>query len=329
MKVVVTGATGFLGGWVARQLVKENHQVHILVRKNSNYQELQNIGCIPHYGDVTDPHSVVEALHSMDAAFHLAGVIAYKKSELPLMEKVNVMGTQYIVQACKDLKIPRLVHLSSVTAIGASFNPNQILNENSEYNVGHLQLGYFETKRKAELIVKKACAENLIDAVILNPSTIYGSGDAQKGSRKTQVKVAKGKFPFYTQGGVNVVAVESVVEGIISAWQKGRTGERYILAGENLLIKDLFQIIAESAGVKPPSIKMPTSLLHVIGAVGDQLEKLGFRSSISSENAWTASLYHWFDASKAQKELGFKSLPARHAIQASVQWMKDNGYLKI
>jgi len=326
-KVLVTGANGFLGSWVVRRLAEEGHQVYSLVRKSSDLTELTGAQTEYVYGDVTDLHSLLSAFQNMDSVFHLAGLIAYKKADRAAMERVNVGGTQNVVEACRATGIRRLVHLSSVVAVGASFDSEHVLNEESPYNLAHLDLGYFETKRKAELIVKEACQKNRLDAVILNPSTIYGPGDARKGSRKTQLKVAQGKFKFYTAGGVNVVAVQDAVDGILSAWKKGRTGERYILAGENLSIKQLFEIIAQQAGQKPPQTLLPTPVLHGLGIIGDFMGSLGLKSPISRENAWTSTMFHWFDSSKAQRELDFKPRPAEIAISQSVQWIKDNGLL--
>lgn len=327
MKVLVTGANGFLGSWVTRALVNAGHDVYALVRPKSDLSELEGISCNYVYGDVTDIPSLLQAFKGIDTVFHLAGVIAYKKSERALMDKVNVHGTSNVVDVCREYKVRRLVYLSSVVAIGGSHTPSQILNEDSKYDIQDLNLGYFETKHQAETIVKKACDRGDIDAVIINPSTIYGPGDAKKGSRKMQLKVAQGRLKFYTSGGVNVVAVEDVVKGILSAWQKGRTGERYILAGENILIKDLFAMIANEAEVKPPSFQIPDQMLHIIGAIGDLLASLGFKAPLSRENAWTATMFHWFDSSKAQRELDFKPRPAKEAIHSSVQWMKDMGML--
>lgn len=326
-KVLVTGANGFLGSWVTRALVNEGHDVYALVRPKSDLSELEGVGCKYVHGDVTDVHSLLEAFKGMDSVFHLAGVIAYKKSQRALMNKVNVEGTANVVSVCREHKVRRLVYLSSVVAIGGGFSPDDILNESSAYNLTDLNLGYFETKHEAEKIVKKACDKHEIDAVILNPSTIYGAGDAKKGSRKMQLKVAQGRLKFYTSGGVNVVAVEDVVDGILKAWKNGKSGERYILAGENILIKDLFAMIAAEAGVKAPSFELPESFLHTLGAIGDLMEKAGLKGPVSKENAHTATMFHWFDSSKAQKDLDFKPRPAREAIHNSVQWMKDHNLL--
>lgn len=328
MKVLVTGANGFLGSWLTRELVKQGYETYALVRPKSDLSELAGVNCKYLHGDVTDVHSLLEAFKGIDTVFHLAGVVAYKKSDRAQMERINVQGTQNVVEVCREHKVRKLVYLSSVVAVGAGYTPDQVMNEESEFNIHDLDLGYFETKHEAEKIVKKACDRGEIDAVMLNPSTIYGAGDAKKGSRKMQVKVAQGKLKFYTSGGVNVVAAEDVVQGIISAWKKGRTGERYILCGENMLIKDLFAIIAEEAGVKPPHKLMPDAVLHIVGAIGDTMEKVGLKGPLSRENAYTATMYHWFDCSKAKQELDFNPRPAREAIRHSVQWMKDNGLLK-
>jgi dihydroflavonol-4-reductase len=327
-QILVTGANGFLGSWVVRRLADEGHEVYSLVRKSSDLSELAGVSTRFTYGDVTDLHSLLQNFQGIDSIFHLAGLIAYKRSERPLMDRINVDGTRNVIEACRATGVRRLVHLSSVVAVGAGFTPDQILNEESVYNVGHLNLGYFETKRQAEILVREACQQGRLDAVILNPATIYGPGDAKKGSRKTQVKVAQGKFKFFTSGGVNVVALDDAVDGIISAWKKGRTGERYILAGENLLIRDLFRIIAREAGQERPTWHLPSPLLHGLGIAGDLMSSLGMKSSISRENAWTATLYHWFDSSKAQRELDFKPRAAEIAIAQSVRWMKDNGLLQ-
>jgi len=328
MKVLVTGANGFLGSWVTRALVEEGHEVYALVRPKSDLSELNGINCKYVYGDVTDIVSLLEAFKGIDTVFHLAGIIAYKGSDRALMERVNVQGTANVIEVCRECHVRRLVHLSSVVAIGGSRSPSEVLDEKSEFNVHDLNLGYFETKFAAEELVKKAVAKGEIDAVILNPSTIYGPGDARKGSRKMMLKVAQGKFKFYTSGGVNVVAVQDVVKGILSAWKIGKKGERYILAGENILIKDLFRIIAEEAGVPAPTHHLPDHMLHLVGTIGDVMEKMGFKGPLSKENAYTATMYHWFDSSKAQKELDFHPRPAREAIHNSVQWIKEQGMLK-
>lgn len=321
MKAIVTGANGFLGSWLCRRLLEEGHDVTALVRKSSDLSEIEHLKLKYEYGDVTDKASLQASFKDKDYVFHLAGVIAYKAVDRALMNRVNIGGTQNVVDVLTEQKQAKLLNLSSVVAVGASFKPES-LTEDSPYTIHDLNLGYFETKHAAEKIVTAAAKKNLIHAVSANPSTIYGFGDAKKGSRKTQIKVAREEFPFYTSGGANVVAAEDVVDGIMKAVAKGRNGERYILCGDNLTIKELFTKIANFAGVKPPQILLPFPLLKLVGHIGDLTGK-----GLSVENAYTASMYHWFTCDKAKKELGFSPRPSDIAIENSVRWMKDHGYL--
>lgn len=327
MKTLVTGASGFLGGWLTRRLIDEGHQVSILARKSADLSDLADLPIERRMGDVTDLGSLVDAVRGVDVIFHLAGLIAYAPKDRAAMEKVNVGGTQNVVQAMVKNKVSKLLHVSSVVTIGASFDDRSILNEESSYDIGHLNLGYFETKRRAEQLVIEATRSGDIEAIVVNPATIYGSGDAKKGSRHTQLKVARGKFPVYSDGGVNVVPLSSAIDGILLAIAKGRPGERYILSGQNFRIKELFDIIAERAKVKPPGIYLPSKIVRAIGRTGDFLEKIGIHAPMNSESAWTSTLFHWFDNSKAKRDLGFNPGDSTKAIQSSVDWMKSHGYL--
>ncbi|MCB9025683.1 MAG: NAD-dependent epimerase/dehydratase family protein [Bdellovibrionaceae bacterium] len=327
MKILVTGATGFVGSWMAKKLLTEGHEVHVLRRTESDLSQIKNLDLKHHIGDVSDLNSLISASQSVEAIFHLAGVVGYNPAMRQIMENVNVGGTENVVKVCQSVNIRRLVYMSSVVAIGASFDGRKLLNEASIYNLEELDLGYFQTKYKAEKVVKHACDQGLIDAVILNPSTIYGPGDAKKCSRKTQIKVAQGKMPFYTSGGVNVININDLINASYTAFKIGKTGERYILGGENITIKTLFELIAEAAGVPAPKIYLPNPVIQAIGFLGDGLAKIGKKGPLNSESAWTARLFHWFDSSKAQNELGLKITPAKESIKRSVNWMRENNII--
>lgn len=327
MKALVTGSSGFLGQHLIKKLMDEGYSIELINRttiKNEHSKNVKQYIC-----DIQDEASLIRIFNESkaDVVFHLAGYIGYKKSERQIMESVNVNGTKNVISAMEKSNTQKLIHMSSVVAVGAGFTPKDILNEESRYNLSHLNLGYFETKRKAEDIVIHATKTGAIQSVILNPSTIYGAGDATKGSRKTQVKVAKGKFPFYTNGGVSVVAVEDVVEALLKSVTLGKNGERYILSGENITIHQLFKIIAECAAVEPPNHLLPNFFLHTMGFLGDCLNSFGISGGLSRENAWSATMYHWFDNSKAKNNFGIDFKTASHAISKSVNWMRDNQIL--
>lgn len=327
MKVLVTGATGFLGNWLTKRLLEEGFEVRVLVRSRAKLEELESYKLEVVEGDVTNPESLDRACRGVGGVFHLAGLIAYSKAQRAAMEMVNVQGTKNVIEAIRRNGSPRLLHLSSVTAIGAGFTKNDILDENSTYNIRHLDLGYFETKHDAEVAVFDAVRAGHIEAVAINPSTIYGPGDAKKGSRGAQLKVARGKFPFYPPGGVNVVHVEDVVNLCIQAFHTGKSGERTIACGENLTIQETFDRIAHLAGVKPPSIALPRTALFALGKVGDLMESFGGKGPINTENAWTSTMFHWFRHDKASKEFAFKPRPAQEALEASIRWSRDHGLL--
>lgn len=324
MRFFVTGATGFIGLWLVRHLVESGHDVSILARQDQAPEDLRQFGIRVFKGDVLDRECLDRAFQKQDGIFHLAGYVGYKRWERQIMQQVNVEGTRNVINACLKNNVGRLVHMSSVNAIGASPN-GEILNENSRYSLDAYSLGYSETKKEAEELVK-AANENL-DCVILNPSTVYGPGDGRKSSRSLQIKVAKGKFPFYPSGGVSVADVHEVVRATLTAFHKGRRSERYILAGENLKVKEVFELIALEAGVPPPRINMPNWVLSSVGKVGDLLEHMGAKGPINSESAILAQMYNWFDSKKAQQELNYKIISAKTCIHNSIQWMKEQGIL--
>lgn len=325
MKILLTGATGFIGGTLAERMLEMGYSLRLLVRSKDAAKLWSKRGAEVVRGDITNPEDCRKAVEGIHSVFHLAGVVGYSKAMHQLMVQVNVIGTSNLLDAAIEAGVQKFIHMSSVTAIGASLDGKQPLNEESKFNLSHLNLGYFETKRKAEELVLSAARAGKIHALCLNPSTVYGAGDAQKGSRKTQLKVAKGKFPFYTSGGVNVIHVDDVVNAFFKAWESGRSGERYILAGDNITIKELFQKIAKAAGVRAPYIYLPNTIVHGIGKVGDKLEAMGKKGPLTSENAWTSTMFHWFDATKAKNELGLKPRSCDEAINDSVKWIKENG----
>lgn len=331
MKVLVTGANGFLGSNLTKKLISEGHEVSILVRNPNELkslfgvemQEKPKVKFKVYKGDVTRIDSLLESFKGQEVIYHLAGVVAYSKQQKEMMDQVNVLGTENVFKVATSYNVKRILVSSSVVSIGASFKP-EILNEESHFSLGDYHLSYHESKRKMESVVKRFVDEGQVEAVIVNPSTVYGAGDAVKSTRNTQINVARGKALFYPPGGVSVAAVEDVIDGMIKAMEKGRSGERYILAGENLTLKEVFSLIAESAGVRKPTIPLPPFLFQFLSSLDDALTKIGLHGPLSSERAIVAMMYHWYDSSKAIRELDYKIHSSREAIANSVRWMKEH-----
>ena len=320
-KVLVTGATGFLGLHLVEGLCKGPYKVSVLCRRR--IPEFQNLPLTIYDGDITNAQAVSKAVEGQDFVFHLAGVISSSRRDSLLMQEVNVGGTKNIIHSCISHHIKRLIYMSSVVAVGASYCP-EVLNENSQYEEFCNSMGYFKTKKEAENLVLKAVSTKELKAVILNPSTIWGERDFRKSSRKIQKRVVEGRFPFYTKGGVSIVDVQAVVCAAISCLTKGREGERYILSGDNMTIQELFNILASEGGVKPPRFYLPSGVVKTFGFFGDILSFFGASFFLTSEKVLMGSLYHWFDSTKAQKELGFQTKSTQETLSQSVKWLKKN-----
>lgn len=302
MKALITGATGFLGSALAQHLRANDHDV------------------IPFKGDVRDEAAVRDAVAGQDVVFHLAAVVAVKPSQRPLLKSVNVEGTANIVAALRGRSV-RLVHVSSVAAVGFSREPGEPLDETHRQTLSWSDFPNNASKRESETRVLEAASRGEIDGVVVNPSLIYGPGDARKAARQGNVQIAHGKFPFYFSGGVNVVGIDDVIAGLVAARERGRRGERYILAGENVTNRELFKWIAQEAGVPEASRALPASLLRILGTGADLLH---LDSALNRETAAVATLYHWFSNEKARRELDFRPGSSRDAVARSVRWMKEN-----
>ncbi|HUP56764.1 MAG TPA: NAD-dependent epimerase/dehydratase family protein [Bdellovibrionota bacterium] len=322
-RVLVTGASGFLGGYLVRALERAGHEVVALVRDTSDLSGLSRCSLVR--GSVTDREALRRAMRDAEAVFHLAGLMSLERSREREVGQVNVAGTWNVVEACLELGVQRLVHVSSVAAVGASASPLHLMNEESSNPLRPFRFPNYEAKAKAEEIVLEAARNRGLDAVVVNPSMIFGAGDAKKEARKGNLLAARGKVKLYPDGGLSVAHVEDVAAGIVAAWKRGRKGERYILGGENISVGQLLGLYAELAGKPAPRHRLPTWLLRLAASAADVF---GLGRTRAYEGAVSATLFHWYDSSKAARELEYKPRPAREAIEQSVGWMRERGWIE-
>lgn len=314
MNVLVTGASGFIGSHLVSYLKNFNISVKGMYRKQHNIQNYV-------YGDVTNLDSLITAFKNIDVVIHAAGITDGIKDH---MFKVNIEGTQNVISAAIKQKVQKVVHISSTAAVGATFKPISL----TEESYCNLTIDYFQSKYLSEQIVKNAVSKKQIEAVILNPTQVYGPGDMKKSSRQSlHLKIIRGKFLFYPPGGVSVVDIQSVVEAIYNSIEKGINGERYILSGENLYTKDMFLLLATLAGTQKPFIPIPKSILLSLGSMESLFNTIKIKPIISYERALLGTLFHWFDATKARKELSFKPKSATQTLGPSVEWARENNLL--
>lgn len=313
---MVTGAGGFIGSYLAKSLATEV-EVRAMFHGRALPDPLAQV-VTPTKADLTDPVALIDLCRDVSTVFHCAAVVGHSRRDNELMRRVNAEGTKNILDAAINAGVKNFVYVSSCVTVGASDSPGAPLDEESPQTLSRYNLGYVASKTAGETLVLDAARVGKIRGVVVNPSVVYGAGDMLKDSRAPQRAVCAGKMVCYPVGGVSVVAVEDVVDGILGAWRKGRAGERYLLTGENMTIKELFSAIADCAGVRAPWVRIPTSVLRTLGVVGDGANRLGIPFPIDSDSAITATLYYWYTSEKARREFGFQARSARSAIASSV-----------
>lgn len=326
MKILITGATGFLGSHLVPRLIKEGHDVRILKEKNDPGDLLKGLNIEVVLGDIRDGKAVKAAVKGSEVVFHLVGIVSYWSKLNDLQYEVNVRGTKNVVEACLEYKIKRLIHVSSDVTVGVE-GENKLANEETPYNLFPLRVNYCDTKFLGEMEVYKGIAKGL-DAVILCPASMYGERDRRK--IKTDMTF-NFKFPmnlFYMKGGIAVVDVEDVVEGLIKAWERGKRGERYLLIGENLTFYEMRKIISEVLGKKPPIFCFPSWLLTLLSYLFVGISKITKkRPKLTPEMARFNKIEFYFSNEKAERELGLKFRPFKDSIKRAIKWYKGHGFL--
>lgn len=322
MKVLVTGANGFLGFHVVKKLLHEGHEVFAMVHRQG--EALGGLRCKMIQADLLDYDSFKKIPVDIAMIVHVAGAMSSSPKERKRLFEVNVEGVKNIVKLVRERKC-KLIHISSCVAIGANTHASDpVLTEDSFNITVGKKFSNYDSKRLGEDIVLSAARSGEITACVLNPGLIYGPGDARKPIRKGNIKAAKGKLPFFTEGGVSIVHVDDVCAAIVSAISNGRNGERYLITGDNITIKDLLTSISEEAHARSPHKVLPTMLLKFLSAIHDFL---GLAGELTRENIFSATSFHWYDHSKAERELNFRPRSYQEAIRDSVHWMKENHYL--
>ncbi len=324
MKILVTGATGFLGHHLVKRLINDGHNVRILKEKEASLDLLKGLKIEIFEGDIKDFESVKKVVSGCEIVFHLAGLISYWSRQNNLQFEINVIGTRNVVKACLEEKVKRLIYTSSTAAVG--FEPGKLANEETKFNLGNLGISYCDTKYLAEKEIEKGIKEGL-DAVIVCPGSMYGPGDIRR--IKEDPVFPKGfSSLFYINGGLGVVDVEDVVEGEISAWKKGKRGERYILVSENISFYDIRKTIAEILGKNPPKVSLPHWLLLSISYILYWISYLtSKRPKFTPENARLDGISLYFSNEKAKKELGINFRPFKESAKRMIDWYKENKYL--
>jgi dihydroflavonol-4-reductase len=327
MKTLVTGATGFLGSHVARALAGRGEDVRVLVRASSDLRALDGIQAERSMGDLRDPASLELALKGVRRVFHVAADYRLWARDPREIHESNVTGTQNLLDAAQRAGIDKFVYTSTVATIAVP-REGRLPNEETQSSVGEMIGHYKRSKFEAEQCALHA-AEGGLPVVIVNPTTPVGPGDWKPTpTGKIIVDFLNGRMPGYVDTGLNFVPVEDCARGHLLAAERGRTGERYILGGRNLTLKQMLDILSFVSGRPAPRWKIPHAVAYAAGCVDTAVSSLlGREPQIPLEGVRMARHKMFVDASKAERELSFTPGPIEAALERAVAWYESNGYV--
>lgn len=324
MKALVTGASGFVGSAMVRRLLEEGVSVKVLVRPRSDRSNLQGLPVELAEGDLTLAETLPAACRGCDALFHVAADYRLWTPRPAELYQANVEGTRALLTAARDNGVQRVVYTSSVATLGipkdhtpgTEFTPVTVADM-----IGH----YKRSKFLAEEVAAEFAAAGL-DLVIVNPSTPIGPRDIKPTPTGRVVRDAmQGKIPAYVDTGLNIAHVDDVAEGHWLAWQKGVAGQRYILGGQDLTLRELLTEIADIAGRKPPRIRLPHNLVLPVAYVSEALARITGKAPVATvEEIKMSKKMMFFSSARAKAELGYRPRPARQALEDAVNWFRQH-----
>ncbi len=327
MRALVTGASGFVGAAVARALRAEGWQVRALVRAGSDRSNLLDAAIEIATGDLTQPASLQAAVTGCEALFHVAADYRLGAPDPARLYATNVEGTRALLRAAQGAGVGRIVYTSSVATIGipADGTPGDELSPVSlAAMVGH----YKRSKFLAEQVVCEAARAGA-PVVIVNPSTPVGPGDVKPTPTGRLVRdAAAGSMPAYVDTGLNIVHVDDVAAGHLLAFHRGRVGERYILGGEDMTLRQILTYIAALVGRRPPRVRLPYAAILPVAYVAEAVAKITGRSGrLTLEGVRMSKKHMFFSSGKAVRELGYRWRPPTEGFDDAVRWFREHGRL--
>src|ERR1700736_5104069 len=328
MLAFVTGATGFLGSHVARVLADNGADMRLLVRSSSNPRNIEGLRADRALGDLRDPASLEKAMAGCDVVFHVAADYRLWVRDPNEMYRSNVEGTLAILEAARKNGVRRVVYTSSVATIGFTRN-GYPANEDSPVSLADMIGHYKRSKFMAEQFALEAGRSGLLQVVVVNATTPVGDqGVKPTPNGRIVVDFLKRKFPAYVETGLNLVDVRECARGHVTALEKGRSGERYILGGENLTLKQILDKLGAIAGLPSPKIRVPYVVALATGVVDEvvtgHLRKREPRATIDAVRMGRKKMF--VSSEKAERELGWKTIPVDHALRRAVEWFQANRY---
>ncbi|MBO0910380.1 MAG: NAD-dependent epimerase/dehydratase family protein [Acidobacteria bacterium] len=328
MLAFLTGGTGFVGSHAARALADQGADVRLLVRGTSNTRNIDDLKADRVVGDLCDPASLEKGIAGCDVVFHVAADYRLWVRDPEEMYRSNVEGTRAILRAARKNNVRRVIYTSSVATMGFTAN-GEPADEESPVSLGHMIGPYKRSKFMAEQVAIEAARAGQ-DVVIVNPTTPVGERDIKPTpSGRIVVDFLKGKFPAYVDTGLNLVDAKRCASGHIAALERGRSGQRYILGGENLTLKQILDKLAAITGLRSPSVRVPYVVALATGLVDEvftgRIRGKEPRATIDAVRMGRKKMFA--SSAKAERELGWKCAPVDDALGRAVEWFRANHYV--
>lgn len=329
MTVLVTGAAGFIGSAVVRALLSKGAAVRTLVRSSSDPGNLADLPVERFFGDLRDRRSLDRAAKGCEAVFHVAADYRLWVPQPKEMFSSNVDGTRNVMEAAGEAGVARIVYTSSVATLGLP-RAAEAADEDTPATEGDMIGPYKQSKFAAEALVRAMIAGRGLPAVIVHPSTPIGPWDRRPTpTGQIIVEAASGHMPAYVDTGLNMVHVDDVADGHILALEQGKPGERFILGGDNLTLKEILTQIAEVTGRPAPRIQVPHKVVMPIAAMAEMWGRISNREPfVTLDGVRLAKKKMFFTSRRAMNRLGYRPRPASDAIIDAIDWFSRHGYLR-
>lgn len=330
-KILVTGATGFIGSKLVHRLHQLGYKIRTFGRSSGLANQFAGLD-IEHYGgDITNPEQVSSAVQGCDVIFHLAGLVSYKKKDIQRQFGVNVLGTRNVLEAAQKANVKRIIHTSSVAAIGIP-PAGQLGTEDLQYNLLGKGLNYCDSKYEAELQVRHFFQEG-VPVLMLNPGIIFGEGDTHPHHHAIFASMSKGNLFGVPPGGIPFSDINDVVNAHINAMTMGRLGERYVLVSANLSFREAALVFCKQMGTKPPAFEYPGALLVAAGSFCENVLpnlpkwKLGsfviskpVNLPLTRQQTWLSQHKIFFSSQRAIEELNFQQTPFEETVRRTAPY---------
>ena len=329
MTVLVTGATGFVGAAVARRVLAAGEPVRVLARASSDRRNLSGLDVEVVEGDLTDQAALNRAVHACSSVFHVAADYRIWCPDPGPMMAANVDGTRNLMRACGDAGVKRIVYTSSVAVLGlnADLTP---ANEDTPSTIDDMIGPYKQSKFLAEAEVRAMVEDQGLPVVIVNPSTPIGPRDVKPTpTGRLIVEAAAGRMPAYVDTGLNVVHVDDVAEGHWLAHERGQTGRRYILGGENMSLQSILAHVTGLVDRSPPRVRLPHGVVLPIAYVAEAIARFTGKGEpmATVDGVRMARKWMYFSSARAETELGYRPRQATDALRDAVKWFGEHGYI--